>query len=179
MSRLAKKAIIIPEGVAVSQDLNIVTISGPKGKLSMPIPAKIEVKIDGAKANVTKLGNDLQTKANLGTTWSILRSHTLGVVTPWQKTLEIRGTGYKFALKENKLVVTCGFIHPVDIKLPEGITAVLTEDTKVTISGCHKETVGQIASNIRKVKPPEPYKGKGIRYLDESVKLKAGKTAKA
>jgi large subunit ribosomal protein L6 len=178
MSRLAKKAIIIPQGVTLTQESNLVTISGPKGKLTMSIPAKIDLNIAENKITLTRLSGDLQTKANLGTTWSILHSHIQGVVTPWQKNLEIRGTGYKFALKDNRLVITCGFIHPVYIDLPEGVTATLTDETKVVISGSQKEVVGQVGSNIRKVKPPEPYKGKGIRYSDESVKLKVGKTAK-
>ncbi|MFA6518770.1 MAG: 50S ribosomal protein L6 [Candidatus Shapirobacteria bacterium] len=179
MSRLAKKSLTIPSEVAVTQDQFTITITGPKGKLVMPLPAKIEVKVDGQEASVRRLGDDRQTRANLGTTWSILKNHLAGVVTPWQKSMEIRGTGYKFAIKENILVITCGFIHPVEIKLPEGVTAVLTEETKAVLTGCNREIVGQVASNIRKAKPPEPYKGKGIRYLNEFVKLKAGKTAKA
>lgn len=179
MSRLAKKPLIFPESVALTQNASVITVSGPKGKLEVALPAKIEAKIEANKVSLSRLSDDRQTRANLGTTWSILKNHLQGVVTPWQKTLEIRGTGYKFVVRDNKLIITCGFIHPVEIIFPQGVAGQLTEETKITISGYNREVVGQVASNIRKVKPPEPYKGKGIRYSDEFVKLKAGKTAKA
>ena len=102
-----------------------------------------------------------------------------GVVTPFKKEMEIRGTGYKFALKGTDLVVTAGYINPVNMPIPAGIQCVVADDTKLTITGSNKEMVGQLASNIRKIRKPEPYKGKGIRYATEFIKLKAGKTAKA
>jgi large subunit ribosomal protein L6 len=179
MSRLAKKSLIIPTGVTLTQTGPSLTINGPHGQISLSLPPKIGLKIESNHLSLSRQSNDLQTRANLGSTWSHLRNHLAGVVTPWQKTLEIRGTGYKFAVKDNQLVITCGFIHPVFIPFPQGIKGELTEETKITISGPAKEVVGQVASSIRKVKPPEVYKGKGIRYLNESVKLKAGKTAKA
>ena len=102
-----------------------------------------------------------------------------GVETPWSKELEIRGTGYKASVDGNKLTVLAGYIHPVYITAPDGITITVAEESKITVSGADKEVVGQIASNIRKIRTPEPYKGKGVRYADEFIKLKAGKTAKA
>ena len=102
-----------------------------------------------------------------------------GVQTPWVKELEIRGTGYKASVNGNKLKILAGFIHPVEITAPVGVEFQVQEETKITVSGTDKTVVGQVASNIRKIRPPEPYKGKGIRYLNEFIKLKAGKKAKA
>ena len=125
------------------------------------------------------MSEEKKIKSNHGTTRAHINNMVSGVVTPWTKFMEIRGTGYKFAVNGNKLTVTAGFINPVEVIAPEGVYFQLTEDTKLTISGINKVFVGQTASNIRKIRKPEPYKGKGIRYLNEFIKLKAGKTAKA
>ncbi len=179
MSRIGKQLITIPSGVTASVDKNIVTISGPKGSLNLSIPRKIQVEIKDNSIIVSRLNDDRQTRADHGTTRAHLNNFVRGVVELWKKEIEIRGTGYKFNLNGDKLIVTAGFIHPVNLTAPTGIQFIISEDTKLTILGCDKELVGQIASNIPKIKPPEPYKGKGIRYLNEFIKLKAGKTAKA
>lgn len=179
MSRIGKQLISIPEGVTLINDGHQITVTGPKGSLVLPLPAKVKVDIADNQVTVSRLTDDRQTKANHGTTRAHLNNMIQGVVNPWKKEMEIRGTGYKFGLNGQILTITAGFIHPVTITAPEGIQFILPEETKLVITGTDKEIVGQIASNIRKVRKPEPYKGKGIRYLDEFIKLKAGKTAKA
>jgi large subunit ribosomal protein L6 len=179
MSRIGNQIITIPSGVTVTQDKRIVTVTGPKGSLTLTVPFKIEVAIKDDTITVKRLSEDKKIKANHGTTRAHLQNMVLGVTAGWTKDLEIRGTGYKFAGGNDKLTITAGYIHPVVITAPVGVTFKVSDDTaKVTVSGINKVFVGQTASNIRKVRTPEPYKGKGIRYLDEFIKLKAGKTAK-
>jgi len=179
MSRIGRQLITIPENVTVKSEASLVTVTGPKGVLTYTIPAKIEVSIDNNQVTVSRLAEDKQTRSNHGSVRAHLNNIIKGVVLPWVKELEIRGTGYKASVSGNKLTVLAGYIHPVYILAPEGITISVADESKITVSGCDREVVGQVASNIRKIKPPEPYKGKGIRYLNEFIKLKAGKTAKA
>jgi len=179
MSRIGKQPITIPEGVSITQDTSLVKITGPKGELSLTIPPKIKLEIKDNQLIITRLTSDKQTRANHGTTRAHLANFVRGVVDPWKKEMEIRGTGYKFAVNGDKLTVTAGYIHPVYVTALPGIEFIVSEETKLTIIGCNKELVGQMASTIRKIRKPEPYKGKGIRYLNEFIKLKAGKTAKA
>ncbi len=179
MSRIGKQIIIIPENVTIKSEASQVTVTGPQGTLSLSIPSKINVVIENNQIKITRAAEDKQTRSNHGTFRAHLNNMVTGVVTPWTKELEIRGTGYKASVSGNKLTVLAGYIHPVIITAPEGITITVNEDAKITISGSDREKVGQVASNIRKIRPPEPYKGKGIRYLNEFIKLKAGKTAKA
>jgi len=180
MSRIGKQIIIIPESVTITKEASLITVTGPKGTLSYRIPAKIEVNIENNQITVTRVAEDKKTRSCHGSTRAHLNNMIKGVVTPWTKELEVRGTGYKASVSDdNKLTVLAGFIHPVHIIPPQGITISVADNTKITVSGCDREDVGQVASNIRKIRPPEPYKGKGIRYLNEFIKLKAGKTAKA
>lgn len=179
MSRIGKQPITIPEGVTVKQENNLVTVTGPKGTISHFIPQKIKVEIIDNVINITRVTDEKQARANHGTMRAHLNNMVKGVVTPWEKKLEIRGTGYKAQVNGNIIKIWAGYINPREMTLPEGIFATVLEETKVTISGIDKEVVGQVASNIRKIRKPEPYKGKGIRYLDEFIKLKAGKKAKA
>lgn len=179
MSRIGKNPITIPANVTVVVDNGSVTVTGPLGTLSRPIPFKINVEVKEGVVYVSRVSEDKKVKACHGTTRAHINNMIQGVQTPWKKEMEIRGTGYKFAMKGNQLVVTAGYIHPVDVEIPAGIQCTVAEDTKLTITGANKEVVGQLASNIRKIRTPEPYKGKGIRYADEFIKLKAGKTAKA
>ncbi len=179
MSRIGKQLINIPAGVSVVVNSNEVTVTGPKGELKLNIPSKINVEVKDNQVFVARVSEDKKTKANHGTTRAHINNMSKGVVTPWEKTMEIRGTGYKAVLMGNKLRLNVGYIHPVDVEAPIGITFQVPEETKVIISGCDKTVVGQVASNIRKIRKPEPYKGKGIRYVDEFIKLKAGKKAKA
>ncbi|MDD2225216.1 MAG: 50S ribosomal protein L6 [Candidatus Shapirobacteria bacterium] len=179
MSRIGKQLIDIPTGVTVIVNSNEVTVTGPKGELKLNVAPKINVEIKDNQVFVTRVSEDKKTRSNHGTTRAHINNMIKGVVTPWEKTLEIKGTGYKAVLMGNKIRLNVGYIHPVDIEAPVGVTFQVPEDTKVIVSGCNKTVVGQVASNIRKVRKPEPYKGKGIRYADEFIKLKAGKKAKA
>lgn len=179
MSRIGNQTIIIPTGVTLVQDNRILTITGPKGSLTLTVPFKINVDVKDNVVTVSRLSEDKKVKANHGTTRAHIQNMITGVTTGWTKDLEIRGTGYKFAGGNDKLTISAGYIHPVVIVGQTGVTFKVSDDfSKVTVSGINKVFVGQTASNIRKVRTPEPYKGKGIRYLDEFIKLKAGKTAK-
>ncbi len=179
MSRIGKQIITIPPEVSVTIDGSVVKVVGPKGELILNLPQKIEVSVDNGQITVTRLTEDKKVRSNHGTIRAHLNNMVQGVITPWQKNLEIRGTGYKASVSGNKLTVHAGYIHPVIIEAPQGIEFIVTEDTKINVIGIDKTIVGQVASNIRKIRKPEPYKGKGIRYADEFIKLKAGKTAKA
>lgn len=179
MSRIGRQPIIIPTGVTVTIDANLVTVSGTKGSLSIKIPFKINVEVKDNQLIVTRLSEDKKVKSCHGATRAHINNAVLGVQTPWVKEMEVRGTGYKASLNGNKLKLLVGFIHPVEMVAPVGIEFQVPEESKVIISGINKTVVGQVASNIRKIRPPEPYKGKGIRYTNEFIKLKAGKKAKA
>jgi len=179
MSRIGKQLIDIPTGVTVVVNFNEVTVTGPKGELKLNIAPKINVEVKDNQVFVTRVSEDKKTKSNHGTTRAHINNMIKGVTELWKKELEIKGTGYKAVLMGNKVRLNVGYIHPVDIEAPVGITFQVPEDTKIIITGCNKTVVGQIASNIRKVRKPEPYKGKGIRYANEFIKLKAGKKAKA
>jgi len=179
MSRIGKQLINIPAGVNLTIDSNKVTVTGPKGELKLNLPLKINVEIKDNQVIVTRVSEDKKTRSNHGTVRAHLNNMIKGVIEPWKKEMEIKGTGYKASLTGNKLRLLVGFIHPVDIIAPEGVFFEVPEETKVIITGADRTTVGQVASNIRKVRPPEPYKGKGIRYANEFIKLKAGKKAKA
>lgn len=179
MSRIGNLPITIPSGVTVKVDGSQITVTGPKGTLTLSVPLKITVSATDTQIVVARHGEDKKTKANHGTTRAHLANMISGVVTPWTKDMEIRGTGYKFQVAGNKLTVHAGYIKPVIITALDGITFTSPDESKLTITGIDKVVVGQTASNIRKIRKPEPYKGKGIRYLNEFIKLKAGKTAKA
>jgi large subunit ribosomal protein L6 len=179
MSRIGNQIITIPSGVTVAMDKRIVTVTGPKGVLTLTVPFKINVDIKDSVVTVSRVSEDKKVKANHGTTRAHIQNMVTGVTTGWTKELEIRGTGYKFAGGNDKLTITAGYIHPVIMTAVDGVTFKVSDDSsKVIVSGINKVFVGQAASNIRKVRTPEPYKGKGIRYLNEFIKLKAGKTAK-
>ncbi|MCX6726522.1 MAG: 50S ribosomal protein L6 [Candidatus Shapirobacteria bacterium] len=179
MSRIGRNPVKIIEGVTVTIDKDIVTVTGPQGILTLVIPHNITVEVQDGIVYVARLSEDKKVKACHGATRAHINNMITGVTTPWKKDMEIRGTGYKFALNNGKLIVTAGFINPVEMVIPADIKIAVADDTKLTITGANKVVVGQIASNIRKIRKPEPYKGKGIRYLNEFIKLKAGKTAKA
>jgi large subunit ribosomal protein L6 len=178
MSRIGKQSIIIPAGVTITIDKSVVTVVGPKGTLNLNIPFKINVEVKDNQILVTRLSEDKKIKACHGTTRAHLNNMVKGVQNVWVKELEVRGTGYKASVNDNKLKLLVGFIHPVEIIAPSGVEFQVQEETKIIVSGPDRMVVGQVASNIRKIKPPEPYKGKGVRYIDEFIKLKAGKKAK-
>ena len=177
MSRIGNRTIIIPDGVTVTNEGNLVKVSGPKGSLEMDIINPITIEINGNEITLNK--NEDTKIANMlhGTMNSNLTNLIKGVKDGYSKGLEIIGVGYKFNLKGNVLVINAGYSHPVEMKIPEGIKVEAVSNTEITIKGCNKVLVGEFAANVRKVRSPEPYKGKGIRYKDEHVRRKEGKKA--
>jgi len=178
MSKIGKLPITIPQGISVTVGKTSVDVSSVKETLSLNIPSHIEIKVIDNQIIINRLSEIIQAKSNHGTIRSILQNMVTGLVTPWQKQMELIGTGYKASVTGNKLNLIVGFIKPIIIGIPQNITVTVDSDTKLTISGSDKIKVGQMASLIRKIRPPEPYKGKGIRYKDEFIKLKPGKAAK-
>ena len=175
MSRIGNRKITIPAGVTVSVDGNIVKVSGPKGELSTEIHKDITVNIDGEELTVTR--KDDSVKNFHGTANANINNMIIGVTKGYEKQLESIGVGYRFALKGNQLVVTAGYSHPVNVDIPKGITLEVPSNTELNVKGIDKCLVGEFAANVRKIREPEPYKGKGIRYKDEYVRRKEGKKA--
>lgn len=178
MSRIGNKLINLPEGVTVSQNGNIVTVKGPKGELSREFNSNIEIAIDGQVITVKRPNDTKEMKTIHGTSRANLSNMVEGVSKGFTKTLEIVGVGYRASLKGNVLVVDAGYSHDVELEIPAGIKVELPKNTQVVVSGIDKQVVGQFAATVRGVREPEPYKGKGIRYSDEHVRRKEGKTAK-
>ncbi len=176
MSRLAKKPITIPNGITVSVRDRAVDVKGPQGALVVPILSGITVAVEGSEINVTRTGEDRQSQANVGTVWSLVRNAVEGASNGFKKVLEIQGVGYRANMEGDVLNLALGFSHPVKFPSPEGVT-LSVEKNLIHISGPSKEAVGQAAALIRKYRQPEPYKGKGIRYQGEVVRMKAGKKA--
>lgn len=176
MSRIGKKPIQIPENVKVEIEEQKITIRGPKGELFLNIRPEIEVKVADKEILVIPKINTKNTKAFWGLTRVLLSNMIKGITKGYEKKLEIQGIGYKFQLSGNNLLINVGLSHPIEIKAPSGINFSI-EKNIITVSGINKELVGQIAANIKKVKPVEPYKGKGIKYVGEIVRRKAGKKA--
>lgn len=177
MSKIGKQPIEIPQGVSVVVDGTKVTVSGSKGTVEKKFTRKAVIEI---KDNIVTVSIKKQTKASMsawGAVRSIIASMVYGVNTGWAKELELVGTGYRAEVQGTTLVLSVGYSHPVKIEAPKGISF-RVEKTFITVEGADKELVGQISANIRMVRPPEPYKGKGIKYKDEVIRRKAGKAAK-
>lgn len=177
MSRIGKRTLVIPENVNIDVNDNKVTVKGPKGELSLDLTKNINVKIDGNNLTVEKTKEDKFTGAMQGTTNSNIENMIVGVTDGYTKALEIIGVGYRFNVKGKELVISAGYSHLVNMTIPEGIEVKAISNTEVEISGCDKCAVGEFAANVRKVRPPEPYKGKGIRYKGEQIRRKEGKKA--
>jgi large subunit ribosomal protein L6 len=175
MSRIGKKPIEILQGVDVKLDQMVVTAKGPLGTLSCTIPSGIAVDVQEKQIVVTRASDQKQHKALHGLVRSLLNNMVTGVMTGFTKTLQIEGIGYRVVKEGNVLTLTVGYSHPVKFPIPKGIT-VDVEGHKMTVKGADKQLVGQVAADIRAIKKPEPYKGKGIRYSDEVVRRKVGKT---
>lgn len=176
MSRLAKKPVILPSGVNVAVEADKFIVEGPKGKLEQDyLSTYVEIKVDADGVMVNRKGNTNSFKAYQGLYWSLLQNNVKGVSEGFMKELLIKGTGYKWEIKGKFLECHVGLSHKVDFPIPEGITIIMENPTTVSINGIDKHLVGQTAANIRYIRPPEVYKGKGIRYINEVVKLKAGK----
>jgi len=180
VSRIGRKAIPIPKGVTVTVNGSEVKVKGPKGELSRTIREEVSVKQEDGALKVERQGDERQVRALHGLTRALLNNMVVGVSSGFSKVLQVEGVGYRAEMKGKDLVMALGFSHPVTVTPPTGITFAVDEKTRlITISGADKELVGQVAADVRKWRPPEPYKGKGLRYQGEVVRRKAGKAGKA
>ena len=177
MSRIGNRKIVIPEGVSVNKEDNIIKVVGKLGELSLELPSVIKMEINDNEITLTRINELKTTKAMHGTTNANLTNMIKGVTEGYRKNLEIIGVGYRFNLQGNKLVISAGYSHPVELNIPEGLKLEAVSNTEISVFGISKELVGEYAANIRKVRQPEPYKGKGIRYKDEYIRRKEGKKA--
>ncbi len=178
MSRIGRKPITVPAGVEVTIDGNSVTAKGPKGTLSGTFNSNITIAKDGDIISVTRPDDEKENRALHGLTRTLIANMVEGVSNGYSKNLEIVGIGYRAAMQGTNLVLNVGYSHQVTIASPEGITITVPAPNQIVVSGADKQKVGQLASEIRGVRPPEPYKGKGIRYSDEHVRRKEGKAGK-
>ena len=179
MSRIGRMPIAIPAGVTVEvAENNKVTVKGPKGTLERVLPGEMEIKVEGAEVTVTR-PNDLKKMKSLhGLTRTLIANMVKGVTDGYEKVLEINGVGYRAQKQGKKLVLSLGYSHPVEMEDPEGLETVVEGTDKIIVKGIDKEKVGQFAAEIRDKRRPEPYKGKGIKYADEVIRRKVGKTGK-
>src|SRR6478609_3879789 len=178
MSRIGRLPIDIPAGVTVSVEGQDVAVKGPKGELVLSVARPIEVKVEEAQVLVTRPDDERASRSLHGLTRTLINNNIIGVTQGYTKGLEIVGTGYRVAQKGSSVEFALGFSHPVTVDAPAGITFAVEGNNKLTVSGIDKQAVGETAANIRKIKKPEPYKGKGIRYAGEVVRRKAGKSGK-
>ncbi|MBC7561749.1 MAG: 50S ribosomal protein L6 [Gemmatimonadaceae bacterium] len=175
MSRIGKKPIDVPAGVTVTLEGRHVTVKGPRGTLSRSLPPIVNVQIEGSVINVVRPNDENASKAMHGLTRTLVANMVDGVTKGFQKNLEIVGVGYKAENKPYGLLMSLGYSHQIEVKAPEGIKLNAPTPTTVVIDGANKEVVGQVAAEIRSLRPPEPYKGKGVKYQGEIVRRKAGK----
>ena len=175
MSRSGKKAIAIPAGVQVTLDGQSVTVKGPKGQLAWTVAEEIEVKQENGELTLAPREDTQRARAMWGLSRTLLGNMVEGVTQGFERKLELVGVGYRAAMKGSNLSLQLGFSHDVDIAAPAGVSFAVPKQTEITISGIDKQAVGEIAATIRKIRPPEPYKGKGVRYAGESVRRKEGK----
>jgi large subunit ribosomal protein L6 len=178
MSRIGKKPIEIPTGVTITINGDVVTVKGPKGELTRSFNSDIEIKMEENVINLSRPSESKEHRSIHGTTRSLLANMVEGVSKGFEKSLELIGVGYRAQKQGKKLVLNVGYSHPVEFEPEEGIEVEVPSNTKVIVKGINKERVGALAANIRQVRPPEPYKGKGIRYEGEVVRRKEGKTGK-
>ncbi len=177
MSRVGKKPVVIPDGVKITQEGNFLKIKGPKGELEQHIHPNIGIEIVENQVNVTRPDDTKQNKSLHGLSRALIQNMVTGVTDTYKKTLDIVGVGYKAELKGKNLLLNIGYSHPIFLIPPEGITLEIPTQTQIIVSGIDKQLVGLIAAKIRSFRKPEPYKGKGIKYSDEHIVRKAGKTA--
>lgn len=178
MSRIGNKVVVLPAGVEIKQDGNNITVKGPKGELTREFSSDIKMNIEGNEVTFTRPNDSKEMKTIHGTTRANFNNMVVGVSEGFQKALELIGVGYRAQVQGNKLTLNVGYSHSVEMTAPEGVTFEVPANTQVIVKGINKEVVGELAANIRGVRPPEPYKGKGIRYVGEFVRRKEGKTGK-
>lgn len=177
MSRIGKLPIEIPTGVTITVDLDVISVKGPKGELTVPHLSDVTVALEGNQAIVTRKDDEFIAKAQHGLQRALLNNAVIGVTKGYEKKLEINGVGFRVSGGGKEIEMSLGFSHPVKYQAKEGINLIVEKMT-VTVSGIDKQAVGQTAAEIRSIKKPEPYKGKGIKYVDEVVRRKAGKAGK-
>ena len=178
MSRIGNKVIVLPAGVELTNKDNVVTVKGPKGELTRTFSKDIDIRVEGTELTLHRPNDTKEMKTIHGTTRALLNNMVTGVSEGFKKELEMRGVGYRAQLQGSKLVLAVGKSHPDEVEAPEGITFELPNPTTIVVSGISKEVVGQTAAYVRSLRSPEPYKGKGIRYVGEYVRRKEGKTGK-
>lgn len=177
MSRIGKTPVPIPSGVEVAFNRGQIEVKGPKGMLYVQTHPKIEYKVDGEQITLTRKENNKIAREQYGLRRTLLNNAVLGVSQGYEKGLELVGVGYRVSVSGNTVELNVGYSHPKKFELPDGISA-RTEGNKLFVGGIDKEQVGEVAAQIRRIRPPEPYKGKGIKYIDEQIRRKAGKSAK-
>ncbi len=177
MSRIGKMPVPVPKGVTATLSGTEFRAKGPLGEMSIGVPGGMAVEISGDVIHVKRSGESKQERSLHGLARSLVNAAVVGVSSGYSKTLEIIGVGYKAEVKGKSLVMTLGFSHPITVEPPPGITFTTPDPTHVVIKGVNKQMVGQVAANVRELRPPEPYKGKGVKYADEVIRRKAGKTA--
>lgn len=178
MSRIGKKPISLPNDVEVTVEAgNVISVKGPKGSLSGTFNAELNISVDNGQLEVERPSETKFHRSIHGTTRALINNMVVGVTEGFKKQLKMIGVGYRAQLKGNTLVILAGYSHPVEMEIPEGITVEVPKNTDIIVSGIDKQLVGEFSANIRAVRPPEPYLGKGIRYVDEHVRRKEGKTA--
>ncbi len=178
MSRIGRMPITIPSGVQVTAEGQQVTVKGPKGELDLTVAEPITVGVADSEVKVERPDDDRRSKQLHGLTRTLVNNMVIGVTEGYSKTLEVVGTGYRVQAKGGGLELALGFSHPVNFEAPDGITFQVETPTRFHINGIDKQLVGEVAANIRKLRAPEPYKGKGVRYADEHIRRKAGKAGK-
>ncbi len=177
MSRIGNRVLTVPENVTVTNENGCITVKGPKGELSLDLDANINVLVEGNEVKVTRNSEIKKVKQMHGTTNALIANMIKGVKDGYEKGLEIIGVGYRFNVKGRVLEINAGYSHKVELEIPEGLTVESVSTTEITVKGIDKEAVGKFAAEIREVRKPEPYKGKGIRYKGEYVRRKEGKKA--
>ena len=175
MSRIGNRIIMIPEGVTVEENDGVITVKGPKGTLEKPLLRGVKYNVKDNEITLTR--ENEKDAAMHGTMNALIQNMIIGVTKGYSKGLEIVGVGYRFNVQGSKLIINAGYSHPVTLTIPEGIKAEVKDNTQLTLSGIDKELLGEFAAQVRKVRKPEPYKGKGIRYSDEHIRRKEGKKA--
>ena len=178
MSRIGKQPVAVPAGVDVSIDGQHVTVKGPKGTLEHTVAEPIAVKLEDGAVSVTRPDDERTSRSLHGLTRTLIDNMVVGVTQGYSKAMEIVGTGYRVVAKGGDLEFSLGYSHTILVKAPEGITFTVESPTRFSVNGIDKQQVGELAANIRKLRKPEPYKGKGVRYADEAVRRKAGKAGK-
>jgi large subunit ribosomal protein L6 len=176
MSRIGRMPIVVPKDVKISFDSTKVEVTGPKGNLWQSLPSRITLSVDGDKVLIRREGEDRSSRALHGLMRSLIANMVTGVTKGFERRLEIVGIGFRADIEKNALKLSVGFSHPVLYPIPEGIRVEVEKQTQITVRGINKQQVGTVAAKLRSIKPPEPYKGKGIRYLGEHIRKKVGKT---